>query len=278
MFIEQHESAIRLAVFVGGFVALATAETIFPRRARLLPRVRRWAVNLALVAVGAAALRLTMPLLAVGTAYVAAARGWGLLALVDAPTWLAWGLTLIALDCAVYVQHVAFHRIPLLWRLHRVHHADRDLDTSSGLRFHPGEILISMGWKMACVAALGAPPAAVIAYEVGLNAAAMFTHANLNLPGPVDRLMRAVFVTPDMHRIHHSTASDEMNSNYGNILSVWDRLFRVYRADPRAGHAAMAIGLAECQDARPSHLWWSLASPFRGAGGAQTRTLRPRAK
>lgn len=243
-FILSHEMALRLAGFIAVLVAMIAWETWRPRRARRVPeRPGRWRANLGLVAIDAALVRLVFPLAAVGAAVLAEARGWGLLNVTEAPPWLAVGVALVVLDLAIYAQHVAFHKVPLLWRLHRMHHSDIDLDATTGLRFHPIEIALSMVFKIALVIALGAPAVAVIVFEVGLNALAMFNHANVYLPERVDRALRRLVVTPDMHRVHHSIHRDETDSNYGFNLSLWDRLFGTYRAQPRDGHKGMTLGL-----------------------------------
>ncbi len=238
-----HEPAVRLGAFFGVFALMALWETLAPRRARLLPRRVRWLHNLALVALNSLLLRLLFPLAAVGFALLAAARGWGLLNAFAVPFWWAFLLSVIALDFAIYLQHVMFHAVPLLWRLHRVHHADADFDVTTGARFHPVEILLSMLIKFAAIAVLGAPAAAVLVFEVLLNATAMFNHANLRLPEPVERRLRRMLVTPEMHRIHHSMERDEANSNFGFNLPWWDRLCGTYRERARLPQESMAIGV-----------------------------------
>src|SRR3546814_8528775 len=200
------------------------AEAALPRRRREIPRLTRWSGNLGVVAVDTLLLRLAFPVVAVGFAALAEQRGWGLLNNVDAPAWLAFLASLLVLDLAIYLQHVMFHAVPALWRLHRMHHADLELDVTTGLRFHPVEILLSMGIKIGVVAALGPPAAAVLVFEVLLNATSMFNHANLRLPLGLDRVLRWLVVTPDMHRVHHSIRPEETNSNFGFNLPWWDRL------------------------------------------------------
>ncbi|OBX18746.1 fatty acid hydroxylase [Erythrobacter sp. QSSC1-22B] len=245
------------------FAALAAVELVVPRRRLRHGRGRRWATNLGLFALDTALVRVAVPLLMVGTAQLAEVRGWGLFNQFDLPFWLELLLALFALDLALFFQHWATHRVPLLWRLHQVHHADPDFDVTTAARFHPIEIGLSMLYKMAVVAVLGPAALAVFVFEVVFNAATLFVHANLSLPPPLDRLARFVIVTPDMHRIHHSTLQRETNSNYGTMLSGWDRLFRTYRARAREGQDGLTIGLAEYQDARPLALGWSLLLPFR---------------
>ena len=207
------EPTIRLAIFLGVLAAMALWEVAAPRRRRDIPRVIRWTNNLALVVVDTIILRLSFPILAVGLAVMAEDRGWGLFNNLDAPVWVAVVVSMLLLDLAIYLQHVMFHAVPGLWRLHRMHHADLDFDATTGLRFHPVEILISMGIKLAAVATLGPPAVAVLLFEVILNATALFNHANIALPRPVDRVLRLFVVTPDMHRVHHSIDPRETNSN-----------------------------------------------------------------
>ena len=263
-----HEPAVRLGAFFGVFALMATWEALAPRRARLLPRRVRWLHNLALVALNSLILRLLFPLAAVGFALLAAERGWGLLNAFGVPFWWAFALSVIALDFAIYLQHVMFHAVPLLWRLHRVHHADADIDVTTGARFHPIEILLSMLIKFAAIALLGAPAAAVLVFEVLLNATAMFNHANLRLRAPVDRWLRWILVTPEMHRIHHSMEPVETNSNFGFNLPWWDRLCGTYRERARLPQESMAIGVKGLTGSDQAvKLTGLLALPFARAGG-----------
>lgn len=258
------EVTIRLTAFAGLFALFAMLERIAPRD----PKVRRqgrWATNLAMTLLNALTLRavaLLMPALAVGAAMDAAAQGWGLFHLLDAPSWIEFVLAVLMLDLAIWVQHWLTHRVPLLWRFHRVHHADRDFDVTTAVRFHPVEIAASMLLKIGLIYALGPAAVAVLVFEVLLNGTSLFNHANLALPRGVDRVVRMVLVTPDMHRVHHSTARMEHDSNYGFALSVWDRMFGTYT--PR-GQDGMKVGL-EWQDERPTRLGWSLMLPFRSRG------------
>ena len=268
-FWQQHEGLIRLGVFGGVFATMALWELVRPRRGLAQTRGARWPTNWGLVVVSTLALRFLLPLLAVGAAAIAAERGWGLLNLVGLPVWFAVLAAVVLLDLAIYAQHVLTHRWSLLWRLHKVHHADRDIDVTTGARFHPVEILLSMLYKIVVVVSLGAPAFAVFVFEVLLNASAVFNHANVRLPGWLDRLLRTVIVTPDMHRVHHSVRRDETDSNFGFCLSCWDRLFRTYIAQPRDGHDAMTIGLSSYQDERPASLLWCLLLPFRRLRGEQ---------
>ncbi len=263
-----HEPAVRLGAFFGMFALMAVWEALSPRRARLLARRVRWPHNLALVVLNSLILRLLFPLAAVGFALLAAGRGWGLLNAFALPFWWAFALSVIALDFAIYLQHVMFHAVPLLWRLHRVHHADADFDVTTGARFHPIEILLSMLIKFAAIAVLGAPAAAVLVFEVLLNATAMFNHANLRLPEPVDRWLRRMLVTPEMHRVHHSMERDEANSNFGFNLPWWDRLCGTYRARARLPQESMAIGVKGLTGSDAAvKLTGMLALPFAQAGG-----------
>jgi sterol desaturase/sphingolipid hydroxylase (fatty acid hydroxylase superfamily) len=263
----EHEPALRLGAFFGIFALMALWEAAAPRRERLFSRRARWPHNLALVALNGVLLRLAFPVAAVGFAALAAGRGWGLLNAFDLPAWVAIPVAVIVLDLAIYLQHVMFHAVPVLWRLHRVHHADPDFDVTTGARFHPVEILLSMLIKLAVISVLGAPALAVLAFELILNAAAMFNHANVRLPAGVDRILRWFLVTPDMHRIHHSVEVVETNSNYGFNLPWWDRLFGTYRDAARLPQERMAIGVqgltgrVECV-----RLPGLLAIPFHGAG------------
>ncbi len=261
------EQAIRLGFFIGVFAIVAVFEALAPRRERTMPRRVRWPNNIGLVALNTLLLRVVFPTAAVGVALVAEARGWGLFNFVGAPYWLAVALSVVLLDLAIYLQHVMFHAVPALWRLHRMHHADLDFDVTTGTRFHPIEILLSMLFKLALVAALGPPALGVLVFEVLLNATSMFNHGNLNIPLGVDRVLRWFVVTPDMHRVHHSVVAHETNSNFGFNLPWWDRLFGTYRAQPAAGHAAMTIGIEQFRDAGDLRLDRMLVQPFVGGVG-----------
>ncbi len=257
-----HESAIRLGCFLGILLAMMGWEWRLPRRAPSLPRARRWPANLGIVAVDSAVLRLAFPVLAVGAAQLAETRGWGLFHWLNAPFWPAFVASMLLLDLTIYAQHVAFHKIPLLWRLHRMHHTDLDFDVTTALRFHPLEIVLSMLIKWAVVVLLGAPPVAVLVFEVVLNTTAMFNHGNVRLPPRLDRALRWLVVTPDMHRVHHSIRREETDSNFGFNLPWWDRLFGTYRDQPRDGHSGMTIGLEYFRDWRATRLEGLLLQPF----------------
>ena len=264
------EAWIRLTAFLAVLGVMATLEALWPRRGRIVPRLRRWSTNLTFVGMGAAVVRLCayagvvfgVPLVAVLAALLAEQRGWGLFNLTALPAWVEVAIAVVVLDFTIWLQHVIAHRVPLLWRVHRMHHADTEFDVTTGLRFHPIEIGLSMLWKVAWVLALGAPAVAVIIFEIILNGLAMFNHANFALPVWLDRLLRPVIVTPDMHRVHHSVHSSEHHANFGFNLSIWDRLFGTYVAQPRDGHDGMTIGLPNHQSADPTRLWWSLKFPF----------------
>jgi sterol desaturase/sphingolipid hydroxylase (fatty acid hydroxylase superfamily) len=259
----SNEPLIRFAFFLGVFAVVAAWEAMAPRRERMLPRRARWPSNLAIVALNTALVRLLLPTTAVAFALMSEQRGWGLLNAVDLPHWAAVVLAVLALDLAIYLQHVLFHAVPVLWRLHRMHHADLDIDVTTGARFHPIEIALSMGLKLGAIAALGAPAEAVLAFEILLNATAMFNHANLRLPEAVDRGLRWIVVTPDMHRVHHSIVRQETDSNFGFNMPWWDRLFGTYRAQPAAGHGAMTIGIPQFRAPREQRLDHMLTQPFR---------------
>jgi sterol desaturase/sphingolipid hydroxylase (fatty acid hydroxylase superfamily) len=264
----RFESVIRLGCFAGVLLLMALWEALAPRRRLAVARPARWASNLGLTGLNTLAVRFLVPLGAVGTALLARERGWGVLNNVELPGWLAALLAVVALDLIIYLQHVMFHAVPLLWRLHMVHHADLDFDATTGVRFHTVEILLSMGIKMAAIALLGAPALAVVIFEVALNATAMFNHGNVLLPAWLDRLLRLVVVTPDMHRVHHSVQPHETNSNFGFNLPWWDFLFGTYRAQPAGGHEDMVIGLEQVRDeTRADRLHWMLLLPFLGRTG-----------
>jgi sterol desaturase/sphingolipid hydroxylase (fatty acid hydroxylase superfamily) len=257
------EPFIRVTAFLAVFLAMALWETLAPRRKRSVPRARRWPSNLGVVALDTILVRAIFPVAVVGVADWAGTRGFGLFHALDAPFWLAAPLSVIALDGIVWAQHVAFHRAPALWRFHRMHHTDLDYDVTTGLRFHPVEIVLSVVIKMAAVVALGAPALAVVAFEIILNALAMFNHSNASLPPDWERIVRKAFVTPDMHRVHHSVVPAETHSNFGFNLSIWDRLSGLYRAEPAAGQGGMTIGLPVFRDEAELRLDRMLSQPWR---------------
>ena len=265
--IVKFEPHVRLSAFLGIFVLVALGELAAPRRPLRVSRTIRWMSNIGIVILDSIILRLVFPATAAGIAVVAGSLGWGLFNALAWPFWVEVVLAVIVLDLAIYLQHVMFHAVPGLWRLHMVHHADLDFDLTTGVRFHPFEVLLSMVIKMAVIGALGAAPLAVILFEVLLSATSIFNHGNVVLPPALDRLLRLIVVTPDMHRVHHSLIADETNSNFGFNLPWWDRLLGTYRAQPAAGHEHMTIGLEQFREPRLQWLWHMLALPFTGAGG-----------
>ncbi|MBU2486648.1 MAG: sterol desaturase family protein [Alphaproteobacteria bacterium] len=270
------EPVIRLLAFSTIFIALAAIELLAPRLERDEMRgalkSRRWMTNLAMVVLSSVALRIVFPLAAVGTALWAQANGYGLFPRIGLPLWAAGILAFVVLDFAVWLEHVVSHKWQWLWRIHRMHHADTGFDLTTALRFHPLEIVLSMFWKAAVIIALGVPPVAVLVFEIVLNGAAMFNHANIRLPKPVDAVLRLLIVTPDMHRIHHSTDPRETDSNYGFNLAIWDRLFSTYTETPRRGETGIEIGLSEWRDSRTASLGWALVLPFRFPPKARPRS------
>jgi sterol desaturase/sphingolipid hydroxylase (fatty acid hydroxylase superfamily) len=263
----QADGLIRLAAFLGVFASVALWELAAPRRKALYGRHARWPHNLGLLLVDALVVRLVAPGAVIAVALAAEARGWGLLNLFAVPSWVAFPVGIVLLDLVVYFQHVMFHAVPTLWRLHRVHHADLEFDVTTGTRFHPIEILLSLLVKCAAVAAFGTPAIAVLVFEVLLNATAMFNHANASLPAKADRWVRWLVVTPDMHRVHHSILYDESSSNFGFNVPWWDRLFGTYRAQPRLGHDSMTIGVDAFRSAEDLRLDQLLIQPLRNTPG-----------
>ncbi len=264
----SHEPLIRLASFFGIFALMAVWEVIAPRRPLMASRVSRWPTNLSIVVLNTITARLLFSTTAVGAAVLAQQNQWGVLNLVVWPKWVTVVATLVAMDFVLYLQHVVFHAVPALWRLHMMHHADLEVDVTTGARFHPVEIVLSMLIKLAAIALTGAPPVAVLTFEVVLNATSMFNHSNIRMPETLDRFLRWIVVTPDMHRIHHSVVRDETNSNFGFSLPWWDRLLGTYRPDPAKSQIEMALGLEQFRDPRELTLAGSLALPFRGGTGA----------
>jgi sterol desaturase/sphingolipid hydroxylase (fatty acid hydroxylase superfamily) len=268
------EAAIRLGVFITVFAAMALWEAASPRRPRSYSRFRRWPSNLTVVALNTAFVRILLPATAVSLALAGQRRGWGLFNNLPVPAWMAVVASVVLLDVAIYLQHVMFHAVPALWRVHRMHHTDLDFDVTTGARFHPIEIVLSMLIKFAVVVALGAPALGVLVFEVLLNASSMFNHGNARIPVQLDRYLRWFVVTPDMHRVHHSIVVDETNSNFGFNLAWWDRLLGTYRDQPAAGHQGMTIGIEQFREARELWLDRMLLQPFRGAAGAYAITWR----
>jgi sterol desaturase/sphingolipid hydroxylase (fatty acid hydroxylase superfamily) len=264
----EFEAIIRIVFFLGILAAVAVWEVRAPRRVLSASKTGRWSNNLGIIIVNTVLVRLVMPGAAVGVALAARESNFGLLHALELPPVLSFVVGILALDLIIYLQHLMFHAVPLLWRLHMVHHADLNIDVTTGLRFHPIEIFISMGIKMAAVAVLGPPVTAVVVFEIILNGTAMFNHGNIRLPEAIDRILRLLVVTPDMHRVHHSVAIRETNSNFGFNFPWWDRIFGTYRAQPAAGHIGMTIGLSQFRDASRLTLPRLMILPFVGNPGA----------
>jgi len=261
------ETAVRLGFFFGVFVLVALWEFVAPRRVLTTSKISRWTINLGIIVLNPIVIYLVFPVAAGGMAVMAKANGWGLLNNTHWPLWVDVVASVVVLDLIIYLQHVMFHAVPILWRLHLVHHADLDIDITTGLRFHPIEIIVSMGIKLAAVAVVGPPVLAVLIFEVLLNGMAMFNHSNIRLPLAIDRVLRLLVVTPDMHRVHHSIYPQETNSNFGFNLSWWDRFLGTYRAQPRDGHLEMTIGLRQYRDTRGLTFLRILVLPFIGKIG-----------
>lgn len=262
----RSEGVIRLICFAGVFLVIATWELAAPRRRLNASKSRRWLANLALVAINSAVARFLLPVLPVSMAIMMEAKGWGILNNFSLPGWVKVLAALVILDLVIYLQHLFFHYQPLLWRLHRMHHTDLDIDVTTGNRFHPLEIIISMLIKLSTVAMIGAPAASVVIFEIILNAASQFNHGNIKIPLQFDRWLRFILVTPDMHRVHHSVIPSETNSNYGFNIPLWDRLFGTYRDQPQNGHLGMTIGLKEFREMSELGLFRLLLQPFRRLG------------
>ncbi len=278
-FVLGHELDIRLGFFLGVFALVALWEVFAPRRALTLSRTLRWSNNLGLVVLNTVLLRLLSPIAQVGLASFCAANGWGLLNHFAVPFWLAVPVAVIAMDFVIWLQHVMVHAVPLLWRLHQVHHADQDYDLTTGARFHPIEIALSMLIKLATITVLGPSVLAVVIFEVMLNATAMFNHGNIRLPVKLDGALRLFLVTPDMHRVHHSVESDESNSNFGFSLTWWDRLFGTYRAQARAPQESMTIGLrGHTNPSEVARLDGMLMMPFKTQADGYTINSRHRSE
>ncbi len=261
----QHEATLRLGVFFGILLVMALWEVLAPRRALVVSKPRRWFSNLGIVSLNSLLLRLLLPMTAVAFAVYARQQSWGVFNHFAVPGWLAFVGSVVLLDMAIYLQHVMVHAVPTLWRLHRVHHADRDFDVTTGARFHPLEIILSMGIKLSVISLLGPPAVAVVVFEVLLNAMSMFNHSNVRMPGWLDRTLRTLLVTPDMHRVHHSIEDHETNSNFGFNLSLWDRVFGTYKDQPDAGHTNMIIGIRDFTAPKlVCDLPGMLIIPFRG--------------
>lgn len=267
------EGVFRFSLFVGIFVFMSLVEAAVPRRERRFARKQRWLTNFGILLsdyLATLVVFVVVPVTATVAALWAEAHQFGLFYWLGVPIWAQWILGIAFLDLVIWAQHLVTHKVPLLWRFHRVHHTDEDLDASSAIRFHPVEIVLSIFIKSAAVVLLGAPAIVVVVFEALVNGSALFNHANVRLPQPLDRFIRLVFVTPDMHRVHHSVHNQETNSNYGFALSIWDRMFRTYVPEPRDGHDAMVVGLREWQDEAPTQLGWSLLLPFRNPPNSES--------
>lgn len=260
----QQEPVIRMAMMLGVLAIMATWEWVAPRRALSVSKAYRWSNNFGVIALGTLLTRLVVPAGAVGLAVFVESQGWGLLQVVNLPLWLTVLIAIVVLDFTIWAQHVMFHAIPTLWRLHRMHHADLDIDVTTGLRFHPLEILLSFGIKATVIVALGVPAVAVLLFEIILSSLAMFNHSNVRMPLAVDRVLRLLIVTPDFHRVHHSWYPHETNSNFGFNLSLWDRIMGTYRAQPDDGHDGMTIGINQFRDPKWERLDKMLIQPFVG--------------
>ncbi len=260
---ETIELWLRGGLFLSLLLLLLLAESLWPRRGREQKRLTRWRTNFGISILNTIAIKLMGPITAIACAVYASSQQWGLLNQFGLPYWADFILAVLILDLMIYAQHVATHKIPILWKLHKVHHADRDFDTSTALRFHTIEIVLSMLYKCALVFLIGPAAFAVLIFEVLLNSSAMFNHANLRLPQWFDRILRIIVVTPDMHRVHHSVHADETNSNYGFFLPWWDWVFKTYTQQPKDGHADMTIGLPQYQTEQPAKFLWTLKLPFQ---------------
>jgi len=265
--IVSYEVVIRLGFFFGVFALIAIWEVLAPRRSLTTSKTVRWLSNLGITFLNPVVVRLVSPIMPVGVALLAQKSGWGLLNNFALPYWLPVVIGVAVLDLVIYLQHVMFHTVPVLWRLHMMHHADLDFDVTTGLRFHPIEMILSMGIKLSVVVVIGAPALAVLIFEILLNTTSMFNHGNIRLPSSIDRKLRLLVVTPDMHRVHHSVTIRETNSNFGFNLPWWDRLLGTYRDQPAAGHEGMTIGLAQFRDPKRLTFLWMLALPFIGKPG-----------
>lgn len=265
-FVMKNEAPIRMGFFFGILTVMALWELIAPKRALTVSKSVRWVNNLGLVFLNSFVVKFVLPTSSIGLAAYANSQGWGLFNFyADIPVWFTMLASIVIMDFVIYLQHVMVHAVPVLWRLHRVHHADLDFDVTTGARFHTLEIILSMFIKFATILLLGPPVVAVVIFEVVLNAMAMFNHGNVGLPKGLDKIMRFFIVTPDMHRVHHSIEDDEANSNFGFNLSWWDRLFGTYRDQPRAGHKNMIIGIHKYRSTGlASWLPGMLALPFIG--------------
>lgn len=262
-YVLDTEAPLRFAVFICIFVLLAGLERLYPRRSLRFTRGRRWTANLGLSVLNTLLVRFLVPLAGVGAALLAQERGWGLFNWLELPGWITVGVFLLVFDLTIYLQHRLFHWQPVLWRMHRMHHTDPDYDLTTGNRFHPGSILISAAIKLGLVFVLGPLPIAIVLAEILLNATSMFNHSNIHLPQPLDKLLRRIVVTPDMHRVHHSMDPIEHNRNFGFNFSWWDRIFGTYQDQPRSSHADLVIGIKGFQDGEPANILKLLVQPLK---------------
>jgi sterol desaturase/sphingolipid hydroxylase (fatty acid hydroxylase superfamily) len=266
------ETVLRLSCFIAALLCLAALETLLPRRPRRLPRRSRWPANLGVSVVNQLCLRLLLPASAIALATTGAQNQWGFLNRLTLPGWLELVLAVLLLDLVIYLQHRLYHRVPLLWRFHRMHHADTEFDVSTGIRFHPLSIVLSGFIKLGAVLLIGPSAAAVLVFEVLLNATSLFNHSNLRLPHQFDRVLRLFIVTPDMHRVHHSSDPRETDRNFGFNFPWWDRLLQTYRDQPALGHEHMEVGLENFRESAERGLGAMLTQPFRGGAGPRART------
>ncbi len=273
--IKKNELLIRFGFFFGILIIMFVWEIFSPRRPLITSKVTRWVTNLGLVLIDSVAIRLVFPAALIGFAFLFQQRGWGLFNLFGLPYLLNIIFSVLILDLAIYLQHIMFHSVPLFWRLHMVHHTDMDFDVTTGVRFHPIEILLSMGIKLIVVFLIGASPAAVLIFEVLLNGTSMFNHGNVRFPQNIDSIIRLLVVTPEMHRVHHSTIRWETNSNLGFNFPWWDRLFGTYRPQPAKGHLEMTIGLDQYKEPNKLTLLRLLVLPFIGKLGKYPMTRSP---
>jgi sterol desaturase/sphingolipid hydroxylase (fatty acid hydroxylase superfamily) len=234
-----------------------------PRRELKPIKIKRWITNILIIVIGSAVVSFLFKSAAIGVAFWATSNGYGIFNMVDVPYWVAFGISFVVLDFAIWFSHLASHKVPMFWRIHRMHHSDVDIDASTAIRFHPIEIALSMCWKFLIVTLLGAPVESVLVFEIVLNGSAIFNHSNTKLPLWFDKILRVLVVTPDMHRVHHSIIQDEHDTNYGFNLSIWDRMFNTYTDQPREGHEGMTIGLPDWQDEKPARIDWTLLVPFK---------------
>ena len=271
-----YDSVFLACVFFGGIALVVLWEWLAPRRELTVSLRTRWSGNFALYILDNLAIRFVFPLMSIGFAFWTLDRGWGILELVTVPHWIAVAVSIVLLDFSKYLQHFFLHHVPLLWRFHKIHHSDQDYDFTTGLRFHPGESIFTVLFLFGSIAILGPPVIAVFIHEAISVVHALVVHGNVRVPTSLDRLIRFVVITPDVHRIHHSTVVSELNSNFGALVPWWDRLLGTYQDQPAAGHKGMTIGLAGCRDRKHLGLAWALAEPFRRREPKKAMTSTPR--